>query len=80
MSDAITSYFVKNIVRVFCGLMFYHNYKNREESEFLKYYIIPERKLYSGKLTEVSAPKLAELLGQLIKEGHRVVEMIPLIY
>ena len=54
--------------------------KDSVEWGFLKNYIIPERNLFSGKLTEVSAPKLVELLGELIKEGHRVVERIPLIY
>ena len=51
-----------------------------EHVNVLKTYIIPERNLFSGKLTEESAPKLAEFLGQLMKEGHRVVERIPLIY
>ena len=54
--------------------------KDSVESGFLKNYIIPERNLFSEKLTEVSAPKLVELLGELIKEGNRVVERIPLIY
>ena len=94
--DTMTSYFVKNIVfwmaettpsellkeelfvdRLTDALSYM---KESVESGFLKNYIIPERNLFSGKLTEESAPKLAEFLGQLIKEGHRVVERVPLIY
>ena len=49
------------------------------ESGFLKNYMIPERNLFSGKLTKESAAKLTRLLGTLIKEGYRVVKRIPRI-